>query len=149
MSGAARRLPRRRLAAAAAVIAGIVVVAGCGSAAAPSADVNAGAQVFARSCASCHTLGAAGSSSQVGPNLDDSFRASRQAGMDEAQFRGVVRRWIEIAQPPMPRNLVTGQDAENVAAYVASVAGKSPESTVRPAQPRPPEAPDPPRQEQN
>lgn len=148
MSGDSHRL-RIRLGAAAVVVAGVVIVAGCGSAAAPSADLNAGAQVFANSCASCHTLGAAGSQSQIGPNLDDSFRAARQAGMDEVQFRGVVRRWIKIAQLPMPRNIVTGQDAENVSAYVASVAGTSPESTVRRAQPRPPEAPDPPRQEQN
>ena len=31
---------------------------------------------------------------------------------------------IRIAEPPMPANLVTGQDAEDVAAYVAAVAGK-------------------------
>jgi cbb3-type cytochrome c oxidase subunit III len=35
----------------------------------------------------------------------------------------VVRDQIELAIPPMPKNLVTGQDADDVAAYVASVAG--------------------------
>jgi mono/diheme cytochrome c family protein len=32
----------------------------------------AGAQIFAQSCASCHTLAAADATGQVGPNLDDS-----------------------------------------------------------------------------
>ena len=32
--------------------------------------------------------------------------------MQDDQFAGVVKRWIRIAQLPMPRNLVTGQDAD-------------------------------------
>ena len=36
----------------------------------------------------------------------------------------------------MPRDLVTGQDAEDVAAYVATVAGLDDQSAVRPAPPR-------------
>ena len=82
----------------------------------------------------------------IGPNLDDSFRASRQAGLDESQFQGTIERWIRMAQKPMPRDLVTGQDAVNVAAYIASVAGTSPESGVFPAQTAP-EVPQPSRQE--
>ncbi len=35
----------------------------------------------------------------------------------------VVRDQIELAVPPMPKNLVTGSDADSVAAYVAQVAG--------------------------
>ena len=35
----------------------------------------------------------------------------------------VVRDQIELAVPPMPQNLVTGSDADAVAAYVALVAG--------------------------
>jgi mono/diheme cytochrome c family protein len=31
----------------------------------------------------------------------------------------VVRDQIELAEPPMPANLVTGRDADDVAAYVA------------------------------
>jgi hypothetical protein len=34
-----------------------------------------------------------------------------------------VRQQIDEADPPMPRHLVTGDDARDVAAYVASVAG--------------------------
>ena len=36
----------------------------------------------------------------------------------------VVRDQIELASPPMPANLVTGSNADAVAAYVALVAGK-------------------------
>jgi mono/diheme cytochrome c family protein len=144
-----RRFPGvARIGAAVALGATVIgVAAGCGDSA-PNADVEAGKQSFVNLCSSCHTLQDSGRpASTVGPNLDDAFRAARQAGMDETVFEGVVRRWIQIAQPPMPRDLVTGQDAADVAAYVAKVAGTQPDSSVRAAQPFPPEAPDPARQE--
>lgn len=131
----------RRAGAALALALAVAGLAGCGSA--PdfsSADVANGKTMFA-GCGSCHTLADAGTTGAVGPNLDDSFRAARQAGMHSDQFAGVVHRWIKIAQPPMPRNIVTGQDAIDVAAYVASVAGRSADSTVRKAPPETPQAP--------
>jgi mono/diheme cytochrome c family protein len=70
------------------------------------------------------------------PNLDNAFRGARQQGFKESEFQGVVEDWIKNAEPPMPRNLLTGKDAQDVAAYVASVAGRSPESTVE-ATPKP------------
>lgn len=141
----ARRTTLRTLAAVA--VAGMgIAAAGCGGAASESANLEAGKEVFAASCASCHTLDDAGSYSQIGPNLDDSWRASREAGISDEQFEGTIKRWIKIAQLPMPRDLVEGQDAENVAAYIASVAGTSPESDVFPGQTAP-EVPDPPRLE--
>ncbi len=119
------------------------LLAGCGSGSAQStldsADTAAGKTLFTKSCAGCHTLQDAGSTSPIGPDLDDAFRASREQGFKETQFYGVVRRWIkEAPQPPlpgsypvpMPQNLVVGADAENVAAYVAKVAGTSPDSEV-------------------
>ena len=82
-------------------------LAGCGSGGG-SADLAAGAVAFKKLCSSCHTLEAAGTPpAHVGPSLDDSFRAARQVGMSDEQFKGVVHRWIQIAQQPMPRNLVT------------------------------------------
>jgi mono/diheme cytochrome c family protein len=136
-----------RLAAAIALAAGALAVAGCGEDV-EAADTEAGKQTFVTLCASCHTLEAAGTPpSNIGPNLDDSFRASRQVGMEEDQFAGVVERWIRIAQLPMPRDLTTGQDSVNVAAYIAEVAGTQSDSTVRPAPPPTPEVPEPPRQQ--
>lgn len=141
-----KRVSVRAAAAVALAVAGIGL-AGCGSADTGTADLAAGEQTFKNLCSSCHTLGAAGTApANIGPSLDDSFRASRQVGMSDDQFKGVVRRWIEIAQQPMPRNLVTGQDADNVAAYIASVAGKSPDSAPFPYQSTP-AVPDPPRQQ--
>jgi plastocyanin/mono/diheme cytochrome c family protein len=119
-----------------ALAAGLVA---CGSGSTTSADLANGKTKFA-ACGSCHTLAAAGTTGRVGPNLDDSFRADRQAGWKESEIQGVVERWIKIASPlgatpRMPRNVVTGQDAIDVAAYVAHVAGTTPDSTVRPETP--------------
>jgi mono/diheme cytochrome c family protein len=75
------------------------------------------------SCASCHTLKAAGAKGVVGPNLDDAFRYDRQQGYEESTITQVVRDQIEIAGGRMPANLVTGSDADDVAAYVAACAG--------------------------
>jgi mono/diheme cytochrome c family protein len=118
--------------------AGVLVATGCGGDDFADADIEAGEQTFATLCASCHTMEASGlPPSYIGPNLDDSFRAAREVGMSDEQFAGVVQRWIAIAQKPMPRDLVVGEDARNVAAYIASVAGTQEESAVRPAQPTP------------
>lgn len=136
----------RRLAAVVAVGVAAVGLSACGDSGEP-ADLDAGKTSFVNLCASCHTLEDAGTPPAViGPNLDDSWRASRQAGFDDSQFQGTIERWIKMAQKPMPRDLVTGQDAVNVAAYIASVAGTSPESGVFPAQTTP-EVPEPSRQE--
>lgn len=145
MSGVTVRRSARAVAAAALAVAALAL-AGCGSADSSSNDLAAGEQTFKNLCSSCHTLAEAGTPpANVGPSLDDSFRAARQAGMSDSQFRGVVRRWIEIAQAPMPRNLVTGKEADDVAAYIASVAGTGPNSEPFPYQTTP-AVPDPPRQ---
>lgn len=118
-----------------AIVGAALVAAGCGAANVDTdnADVEAGKQLFVQSCGACHTLQDAGTQSAIGPNLDDAFRASRQAGFKESQFAGVTKKWIEIAQEPMPRDLVTGQDADDVSAYVARVAGTDENSAVREA----------------
>ena len=116
---------------AAAIVGAALVAAGCGSDS--DADLEAGKQLFVQACGACHTLQDAGTEATIGPNLDDAFRASRQAGFKESQFEGVTLRWIEISQEPMPRDLVVGQDATDVAAYVARVAGTDEGSAVRPA----------------
>ena len=132
MSGRTRSRRRAGVAAALALGLGSLAVAGCGEDG--GADVAAGKQTFANLCASCHTLADSGRPpSNIGPNLDDAFRASRQAGMSDEQFSGLVKVWVDLAQPPMPRKLATGQDLENVAAYVGEVAGTNAESPPRPA----------------
>ena len=128
------------------IMGGAGLLAGCGGAqsALDTADVAAGKTKFVGACGGCHTLADAGTKGVVGPNLDDAFRESRQNGFKETEFYGVVKRWIQVApQAPrpgsypqaMPQNLVVGQDAENVAAYVAKVAGTNNDSNVYPITP--------------
>ena len=85
-------------------------------------DTDRGKQLFLQKCGGCHTLAAAGTHGNQGPNLDDAFQASRKQGFKQATIEQVVRDQIELAVPPMPANLVKGTDADAVAAYVASVA---------------------------
>jgi hypothetical protein len=63
----------------------------------------------------------------VGPNLDQAFGYSCRQGFDESTFFDVVRGQIDLPAEggEMPADIVTGQDAADVAAYVASVAGKN------------------------
>jgi mono/diheme cytochrome c family protein len=76
------------------------------------------------SCGSCHTLLDAGTAGTVGPNLDQALGYGCSQGFAESTAYSVVLGQIALAQGAMPADLVTGQDAVDVAAYVASVAGK-------------------------
>ena len=98
------------------------------------ADLERGRQLFQNNCGTCHTLAEAGTTIDIGPDLDASFASARAAGMDQDTIEGVVQSQIEnpreinpdnprYDQTYMPANIVTGRDAEDVAAYVASVAG--------------------------
>jgi cbb3-type cytochrome c oxidase subunit III len=104
-----------------------LLLAGCGTGgkAEPHADQQNGQKLFTGKgqCGGCHTLAAAGTSGTIGPNLDDAFRADRSQGFKESTIQNVVLDQIREPSPPMPKNLVTGQDAQDVAAYVAAVAG--------------------------
>jgi mono/diheme cytochrome c family protein len=136
-----------------------LLAAGCGTGGVASAgqqpDLNAGEQLFKQNCAACHTLAAAGTTGTIGPNLDDAFAASRQEGYSDNTIENVVLDQIRLGSgqidpyttskdfvnsclpprsakcyaPTMPANIVTGQDAIDVAAYVASVAGQGGFST--------------------
>jgi len=111
---------------------GAVILAGCDTS--ENADVERGRALFTSKCGTCHTLAQAGTSAVVGPNLDAAFAQARSDGMDNDTIEGVVQ--TQIAAPRviekgaqnydrvyMPADIVTGQDAEDVATYVASVAG--------------------------
>jgi len=83
-----------------------------------------GKELFIQNCASCHTLADAGTVANVGPNLDTALGWSCKQGFAEDTLYSVVLGQIDLAAPPMPADIVTGQDAVDVATYVASVAGK-------------------------
>lgn len=81
---------------------------------APPAD-DPGAELFTASCASCHTLAAAGATGTTGPNLDD--LQPDAATVESAIADGGSGSGL------MPANLYSGAEAQQVADYVASSAG--------------------------
>jgi cytochrome c2 len=89
------------------------------------ADVGHGKQLFISKCGSCHKLADAGTTGTIGPDLDGAFAADRAQHFKESAIRQVVYDQIYHAAPGgvMPAKIVTGVDASDVAAYVASVAG--------------------------
>jgi mono/diheme cytochrome c family protein len=84
-------------------------------------DLNAaqtnGRGVFARYCSTCHTLKASNAVGKVGPNLD--VLHPPKGLILDAIAKGRAR-----GQGQMPAGLVDGQDAQDVAAYVAAAAGR-------------------------
>jgi len=105
-------------------LAAALLAGGCGTGGISKAgDTDRGKKLFLDKCGGCHTLSAAGTHGNQGPNLDDAFVSARRQGFKAVTIEQVVRDQIELAVPPMPQNLVTGSDADAVAAYVALVAG--------------------------
>jgi mono/diheme cytochrome c family protein len=85
-----------------------------------------GRELFVQNCGSCHTLDAAGTVGNVGPNLGDI--AVNEADVLHAIRTGGGRHAKGQSTGPsgnMPRNLVTGKDAQDVAAFVAANASGS------------------------
>jgi mono/diheme cytochrome c family protein len=109
-------------------LAGTVVAAsGCGT---TSADTTRGRILFVQKCGVCHAFAQAGTTAQIGPDLDGAFAAAREVGENSDTIEGVVKAQVENPRPDngnpavsMPADLVTGQDLDDVAAYVGMYAG--------------------------
>ncbi|MDP8911055.1 MAG: c-type cytochrome [Actinomycetota bacterium] len=114
--------------------AAVAVLSGCGTdGVVKDANAALGQQLFMGKgrCGQCHTLAAAGARGTTGPNLDEALgplRTKELGGFDESTIRQVVHDQILYPAPPMPPELLKGEEAEAVAAYVASVAGRPPEA---------------------
>jgi mono/diheme cytochrome c family protein len=114
---------------AAAATAAVVLLSGCDLG--PKPNLDRGQQLFTQKCGSCHALTGAGTNGDIGPNLDFAFQQARANGMDSHTIEGVIHAQVENPRPAateqtdvyMPADLVTGDDLNDVAAYVASVAG--------------------------
>ena len=136
------------LVSAASAAAVVLVAAGCGTGGySDGGSQGAGKQLFVQSCGGCHALADAGTSGNIGPNLDDAFAQAREAGMTSATFTQVVAqqiRWpveqTSTGAPGMPGPDTTlplcddvegdafcvedqDQAIDDIAAYVGSVAG--------------------------
>jgi mono/diheme cytochrome c family protein len=75
-----------------------------------------GKLIFTQNCGTCHTLADAGTNGKVGPVLDQ-VKPDKQLVLSAIKNGG-------LGSGTMPANIVTGQDAQAVATYVSSVAGK-------------------------
>jgi plastocyanin len=117
-------MPRAALCAA--IVAAVPALSACGGVKDPQAD------------GACHTLARAGTKGTTGPNLDEAFQRSLKEGFGESAVRGVVYKQILYPNRlpnsqgiKMPAKLVSGQDAHDVAAYVAAVSAKPGKDTGR------------------
>ena len=100
-------------------------------------NLAAGKVAFQQKCGSCHVLERAGTTGVTGPNLDQAFQQARKDGFGQSTFAGMVHQQIKIPNrnpqrdpqtgktlPLMPADLVEGELARDVAAYVAAAAAK-------------------------
>jgi len=80
-----------------------------------TAQVN-GRKLFAKNCATCHTLRAVNAVGKVGPNLD-------QLRPPAPLVLNAIETGRARGNGQMPADLVAGQDAKDVASFVSAVAG--------------------------
>jgi mono/diheme cytochrome c family protein len=92
-----------------------------------------GAVLFATHCSGCHTLAAAGTQGSgnrgertQGPNLDQRTESVEDAlyAIQNGGFSGAI----------MPQNIVVGDEADEVAEFVAKYAGSEAEESPRPGE---------------
>jgi mono/diheme cytochrome c family protein len=120
-------IPIRPLLVLALLAAVALSASGCGTS---TANVAHGRILFIQKCGVCHELAEAGTTAQIGPNLDDAFAAARAAGETGETIEGVVEAQVESPRPSnansavsMPPHVVEGQNLDDIAAYVGTYAG--------------------------
>jgi hypothetical protein len=96
-----------------------------------TANEKAGRQLFGQHCAVCHTLAAANAVGKVGPNLD-TLRPSETLILNTLAH-GCLQKPVLTGSPQtclgygtMPAGIVEGIQAQQVASFVARVAGQTP-----------------------
>ena len=77
-----------------------------------------GRELFGMRCAQCHTLTASNAVAQVGPNLD-------QLRPPKALVLDAIKNGRARGNGQMAAGLYAGQDAEDVASYVAKAVGQT------------------------
>lgn len=89
-----------------------------------------GRTLFAKNCNTCHTLAASRGVGKVGPNLDALISGITGASPAESVKNRTTFILSAISQGrargrgQMPAGLLDGQDAQDVAAFLAKVAGR-------------------------
>ena len=94
-----------------------------------TAAEKSGRELFGDHCAVCHTLSGANAVGKVGPNLDMLkppaslvLHTINNGCLPNANSSDAAEQCL--GQGVMPADIVQGRDAQNVAAFVARVAGK-------------------------
>jgi mono/diheme cytochrome c family protein len=92
----------------------------------PSA-LQEGKDLFVINCGACHTLAEAGTDGVIGPNLDDLLAPPSAGAPNPTTIKPRVLSAINNGVGGrMPKGVVSGQQAEQVANFVAQVAGTGP-----------------------
>jgi mono/diheme cytochrome c family protein len=93
-----------------------------------NASERRGREIFGQRCGLCHTLAAANAVGKVGPNLDQ-IQPTQQLVLHTIQY-GCLQNPPKgsqeacLGEGTMPADVVQGVDAEDVAKFVARVAGQ-------------------------
>jgi mono/diheme cytochrome c family protein len=88
-----------------------------------------GRELFGQHCGLCHTLAAANTAGKVGPDLD-MIKPTESLVLKTLQYGCLQNpgpsetKQSCLGQGTMPSNIVTGQQARQVAQFVATVAGR-------------------------
>jgi cytochrome c6 len=86
-----------------------------------------GQELFVTNCGACHTLAEAGTDGVIGPDLDELLAPPSASAPDPATIKPRVLSAINNGVGGrMPKGVVSGQQAEEVATFVAQVAGQGP-----------------------
>lgn len=80
-------------------------------------DLEEGKELFVETCSSCHSLDAANARGVTGPDLDSLAPLDVERVLNAIEIGGT-------GDERMPPQLLEGENADNVAAYVARVAGQ-------------------------
>jgi mono/diheme cytochrome c family protein len=99
-------------------------------------DLKEGQSLFQTNCGTCHTLYAAGTDGNFAPNLDELLAPSGPPEGEgaEATIKGVRKRVLNAVEHGvdstttpgrMPPGILSGEQAEEVAEFVANTAGES------------------------
>ena len=96
------------------------------------ADLKSGQSLFQTNCGTCHTLYAAGTDGNYGPNLDELLappapqKAKRSTKQTEGRVLNAVENGVDSSTTPgrMPGGILNEEQAKEVAEFVARTAGE-------------------------
>jgi mono/diheme cytochrome c family protein len=99
------------------------------------AELASGQSLFDTNCGACHTLYAAGTDGNFGPDLDELLAASgtpsgpgseKTIKATEGRVLNAIEQGVDSSTTPgrMPGGILSGEQAEEVAEFVANTAGR-------------------------